>query len=565
MRSLKKLVFAIVLFACVKAPSQTMEDGLKALSNENFNSALDIFKKLSEADPSSASALFQYGQALFKAGNFDGAKAAFDQGVTARPAEFLCVIGQAKCLLNQGDLIGAEKKIAAALKATKSKDPDIYRYTADAYSTNKNKDWAKAIDYAQKAIATLKGKTDFNAFNTLGDVYFEKHYSGNGEDRDIGFAVTNYEKSYTINPKSPYAMTKVGKIWSTTKTDLSYRSCIDALDKAKLADPDYLPMHSVYAIIYEKSGQLEKAKEELEIYLAGCEDKVKSNDHLINVLYQLKDWKATLELTQKMNSQFPNNCDYLKVMAHANTELAHYAEALNDFTLYQSKCVNEKLTVEDYSYLARANRGLGKDSEAVFYYNQVIGLDSLREQLILKEMANGFYSSKKFDLAIVAFNRLMLKFPTPNAQYKLMDCYYLSKKWKETNIAADSFIASNTGNPLGYLYKARALYYIDTVNDRKAAADMYKTYLEKTTDTAFSKQVLVSEKTEAHQQICFHYIKKKNLKAALGELDKALIDDPNNQSIISLRAKIDKAMKPQPAPAPKAPEKGKPTIPVKPK
>ncbi len=560
MRSLKRIVLAIVLFSSVNLHAQTMEDGLKAWRNENFNTARDIFKKVTDAEPTNAMALFYYGQSLFKTGDVNGAKAAFDKGTAARPTEFWCMVGQAKCMLDAGDAAGAEKKIMAALKGTKSKDPDIYSFSAEMYTSTKNKDWNKAIDYAQKGLLTPRGKSDFNAFNALGDVYFEKHYSGNGEDRDIGLAVSNYEKSYQLNTKSPYAMTRIGKIWSTTRTDLSYRNCIEALEKAKAADADYLPMHSVYASIYEISGQYDKSKNELGIYMAGSEDKVKSADRMINILYQLKDWKGTLELAQKMNAQFPDNCDYIRVLAHANTELGNNEAALGYFTTYQTKCSGEKMRIEDYTYLAKANRGVGNDSATIRYYNQIIGLDSTKEQAILKEMANGFYSAKKFDRAIEIFNKLMVKYPTPNTQYKLMDAYYLSKKWKDLGIASDSFISGNNGNPLGYLYKARSLYYTDTINDRKAAADMYKVYLGKTTDTAFSKQVLVSEKTEAHQQICFHYIKKKNLKAAIAELDEALIDDPNNKSLIDLRAKIDKAMKPQPA-APTT----KPTTTVKPK
>ena len=78
MRSLKKLVFAMVLLMGVKAQAQTVEAGLKAWSNENYNTALDIFKKATEADPNNATAWFYYGQALFKSGDVVGAKAIND-------------------------------------------------------------------------------------------------------------------------------------------------------------------------------------------------------------------------------------------------------------------------------------------------------------------------------------------------------------------------------------------------------------------------------------------------------------------------------------------------------
>jgi tetratricopeptide (TPR) repeat protein len=554
MRSLKKLLFVVTLFTAAGAYAQTLDEGLKAWRNENYITARDIFKKVTDADPGNATALFHYGESLFKTGDVAGAQAAFDKGALARPNEFLCVVGQAKCLLEAGDVAGADKKIAAALKGTKNKDQSIFSAAAEAYSTTKTKDWVKAIDYAQKGIATPKGKLDFNSYNALGDVYFEKHYSGNGDEKDIGLAVSNYEKAYSFNKSSPYAMTRIGRIWSTTKTDLSYRSCIEALDKAKEVDPDYLPMHSVYSTIYEKSGQFDKAKTELEIYMAGCEDKVKPNDRMINILYQLKDWKGALALAEKMYALFPENCDYIRVLAHVNTELGqvtpkdsvYYKAAMGYFNLYTSKCGSDKMKLEDYNYLAKVNLNMGNDTAAVRYYNQVIGLDSTKEQPILKEMASGFFLAKKFAPAIEAYKRLMEKYPTTNTLFKLMDSYYYAKLWKETGVTADSFIVNNPGNPLGYLYKARALYYTDTLDFRKASIDGYKLYLEKTQDTAFTKQVMISEKTEAHQQIAYYYIKKKNYKAALEELNVALVEDPTNKIILSLKEKVEKALKPQP-------------------
>ncbi len=555
MRSLKKFILFVVLCISVKIQAQSIEEGLKAWDNENYNTARDIFKKVSQADPGNATAFFYYGQALFRAGDINGARAAFDKGTSAKPGEYLCLIGQAKCFLEEGNTPEAEKKIAAALKATKNKDQDVLRFTGEAYAFNKNKDWVKAIDYGQKATYSPKGKDDFNSFNTLGDIYFEKHYSGNGDDKDIGFAVTSYEKSYQLNPKSAYAMTKIGKIWSTTSNDQSYRNCIEALDKARIADPDFIPMHGVYATIYEKTGLYEKAKSEQEIYMAGNEDKIKPNDRMINILYKLKDWNGTLALAKKMNGLYPNNCDYLRVLAHSNTELGNKDEAVKYFNLFQSTCDKSKMNIDDYGYLGKLNRSIGNDSLSGVYYRKVIELDPTKEQNILKEIANGYYSARKYELAIEAFKNLNLKYSTPNSEFKLMDVYYLSKHWKETNTAADSFIIQNPGNPLGYLYKARALYNLDTLNDRKTSIDVFKVYLEKSKDTAFSKTVLVSEQIEATGRIMQYYYNKNNYKESLTYCNQLLVLDPDNAKYLHIKDVLVKRIKGGPAPAP-APKPG---------
>ncbi len=568
MSILKKLLLVGLILMRVSVQSQTLKDGLTAWGNENYISAREIFKKVSEAEPTNATAAFYYGQVLFKLGDVNGSKASFDKGALARPTEFLCLVGQAKCMLDAGDVLNADKKIASVLKATKSKDSDVLRYIAEAYATNKNKDWAKAIDYATQAAVSIKGKTDFNTFNTLGDVYFDKHYSGNGEDKDIGNAVTNYEKAYQLNPASPYAMTRVGKIWSTTRMEQSYKLTIDALDKANAVKPDYLPLHSVYAFIYEKTGQYEKAKTEQQIYMSGCDDKIKPNDRMINILYKLKDWNGTLTLAKKMNEVLPGNCDYVRVLAQVNTELGNHAEAIKFFNQYLSKCDLSKMDIDDYNYLAKSNRGVGNDSASIRYYYKVIGLDSSKEQSILKEIANGFYSARKYDLAINSFKNLLAKYPTPNALYKLMDCYYLAKKWNETNISADTFIVQNGSNPIGYLYKAKALYYLDTLNDRKASADMYKTFLDKASDTAFSKAVLKSDLIEANGQLMQYSIRKNDYKKALEFCEIVLKIDPSNTRFLDFKTKLEKRintanMPAKPAEKPKATENTKTPSPKK--
>lgn len=551
MRTILKLVIALMLLPGMFVQAQTLEDGVKAMENENYKTARDIFQKVSNADPANASALFYLGEALFKTGDVAAAQSAYDKCVVAQPTEYNGYIGQAKCMLDNGNVKDAEKKIAMVVSASKGKDQTILCYIAEAYAFNKNHDWVKGIEYAQKAIGTTKGKDDFRCYNTLGDIYYEKHYSGNGDDKDAGYAVSNFEKSYQLNPKSAYAITKVGKIWSTTRNDQSYKLAEDALNKAKAANPDYVPMHGVWAYLYQISGQFEKAKAEQEIYMAGCEDKIKPNDRMINILYKLKDWNGAYNLALKMNSNSPGNCDYIRVLAHTSTELGKGADAVNYFDQYQKKCDVSKMDIEDYIYMAKAQKAAGNDSLSNFYFYKVIGMDSTREQSILKEMARGYYAARKYAAAAEVYKKLCEKYPTPDALFRLADSYYSLKKYKECGVVADTFMAQNPALPLGYLFKARSLYYTDTLNERKASADAYKVFLEKAADTAVRKTVLTSEIIEAHKQLIQYQIKKNNLKGALEQCDLALKDDPNNESIQNLKTRIEKAIANRNAPAPK--------------
>jgi tetratricopeptide (TPR) repeat protein len=543
----KSILTVVMMLMAFALRSQTIPDGIKAWENQNYNTARDIFKKVTETDPSNGKAYYYYGKALFKTGDIAGAKMAFDKGVSVAPGEYLNYVGQAKCLLEDGNTSEAEKKIKLVMSATRGKDPATLSAIADAYATNKNKDYTKALEYAQRAVETSKGSTDYHAYNELADIYFEKHYSGNGDDKDAGNAVTNYEKSYQINPMTAYAITRVGEIWSSTRNEQSYKLAMDALDKAKAADPDFIPLHGVLAYLYQKSGQFEKAKTEQEIYMKGTEDKIKPNDRMINILYKLKDWQATIAIAQKMNKMFPENCDYIRVLAHSYTESEKESEAMMYFNKLLTKCNKNNLDIDDYTYLAKANKLAGNDSVAVQYYYQVIGMDSTKEQDMLKEIANTYYMGSNYLKAAEVYKVLMEKYPTPNSQYRLMDSYYSAKKYKEQKEAADTFIARNPNLALGYLYGARALYFLDTLNDRKSSVDMYKVYLEKAADTV-NQKVYKSELVEAHKQLLQYHILKNDLNAALEDCKNALKIDPENEYLASLKKRIEVALKDRNAP-----------------
>jgi tetratricopeptide (TPR) repeat protein len=533
------LTIIIFLMTFMQARSQSIPDGIKAWENQNYNTSRDIFKKVTDAEPGNAKAWYYYGKALFKTGDIAGAKTAFDKGVAASASEYTNYVGQAKVLLEEGNTAEAEKKIKLVMGATKGKDPNVLIAIADAYATNKNRDYTKALEYAQRAIETSKGSNDYHTYNALADIYFEKHYSGNGDDKDAGNAVTNYEKSYSLNPYTAYAITRVGEIWSSTRNEQSYKLAMDALDKAQKAEPDFIPLHGVLAYLYQKSGQFDKAKVEQEIYMKGTEDKIKPNDRMINILYKLKDWEGAINLANKMHEMFPDNCDYIRVLAHSYTESDKENEAMKYFNEFMKKCDKNKMDIDDYTYLAKANKLAGNDSVAIGYYYQIIGMDSTKEQAMLKEIGNSYYSSKNYEKSAQVYQVLMDKYPTPYSQYRLMDSYYSAKKYKETKLAADTFIARNPNLPLGYLYGARSLYYLDTTDDRKASVEMYKVFLEKSADSANQKTVLKSELVEAHKQLCRYHIQKNDLKAALQDCDNALAVDPDNEGVISLRKKIE--------------------------
>jgi tetratricopeptide (TPR) repeat protein len=178
-------------------------------------------------------------------------------------------------------------------------------------------------------------------------------------------------------------------------------------------------------------------------------------------------------------------------------------------------------------------------------------MDPEREQTILKEIANSYYSARKYDQAIEAFKNLNAKYPTPNSQFKLMDAYYMSKNWKETITAADTFIAQNPGNPIGFLYKAKGLYFQDTTNERKASIDMYKVFLESTKDTAFAKTFLVSDLIEANGKIMQYYVNKNNYKEALIYCNELVRLDPNNANYNKYKEALEKRIKGVNTPAPK--------------
>ena len=57
MRTIFKIVIALMLVPGMYVKAQTLDEGVKAMENENYRTARDIFQKVSNADPANAKAL----------------------------------------------------------------------------------------------------------------------------------------------------------------------------------------------------------------------------------------------------------------------------------------------------------------------------------------------------------------------------------------------------------------------------------------------------------------------------------------------------------------------------
>lgn len=139
------LYFVLTLMISVLGLNgQTLQDGIKQLENENYETALNTFTKLSNADGKNA--LYQYyiGEVYYALENTDAARTAYNKGLAINPKCDECRIGLGKLEIDKKNLAEAKKQFESALKGN-GKNHAIIDMVGMAYLYNKiprhNKHW----------------------------------------------------------------------------------------------------------------------------------------------------------------------------------------------------------------------------------------------------------------------------------------------------------------------------------------------------------------------------------------------------------------------------------------
>lgn len=532
MRTMKArtcVLAAVLLFSVQAVFSQSLDDVKKNLYYEHFVTAKQNLQKI-VSSKASAEAYYYLGLADMGLDDLDAAKGDFQKALQTDANSPLAYVGQGRIA------IAADKNYAAAKQAfqkawdlSEGRDFDVLRAILNATALSPKADGQFALDLVTQFKDNRKNrKYEFTAqdYTALGNVYANLSEGG-------GKAATNYETAETTDPKYARAFYEEGNLWDRAKQD---SLAIKYWGDAAAADPNFGPA-LFQMFTYYRYRDLNKAKENLDKYMALSDDKTNAQVYLVDVLYLQKNYQQAIDQANQLMGQSINPATktrLYKLIAVSQLAQGDSLGAKKNMDTYFQNQDTDKILPFDYKTYADIMGKLQEDSLQLVYLNKFVNSDTSTNIPFIRKEAYDLREQGNFKAADLWFNKLFEKADT--SQLNMADYYYraFSKygaalkglgsydssvdEWKK-------FIAKYPDQSSGYYWLAQSLKQQDTAY-KGLAIDAYNQYLSKL------KPDELKDKTDILKVIYSYmagsyYTQGDNAKA-LEYVDKLITIDPHS-------------------------------------
>ncbi len=528
---LKFIGSALMLAISFFANAQTIDDGLKAIDNENYETARRIFLNYTKSNPIDAMGWYFLGNDYCFLEKDDSARIAYTQGTTVNPKSPACFVGLGKTYLNENKIADAQKYFDQAKNLVNmNKDINITIYLADAYIYSENPNAEEAIRLLKQAEnISIK---DFRLYSLMGDAYKILNKGGD--------AVTSYERSGELNPTNARPFARVGMIWNLAR---NYSQSKTSFEKAISIDANFAPAYRDFAELYFNTGQYDKAKETFAKYLELADKNDVTQYRYAEFLFLTKDYAKCLEIINQLKARNPNNINMIRLGAYCSYETGDYTNGLIAIETFFSKADTKKILPSDYEYYGKLLLKAGNDSLGAFNIEKAVQLDSSKVD-ILGDVAKIYYDKKDYSKAAYYYDFKIKKSSKPIIQdwFSLGRAYYFDSSYVLADTAFKHVTLISPAWPLGYLWRARSNLTMDKMDSTAQgfAVPFYQLVIEKGTIDSATSVKYVKELKEAYRYLGDYNTLKGNYNDALPFYDKYLLLDPDNgdvkKSIESIKA-----------------------------
>ena len=466
----KFLISSILLFFnALIMNSQSLQDGIKQLENENYSAALNTFTQLNVSNPKNPIFAYYIGEVHYALENFDAAKTAYQIGLNASSKCDECRIGLGKLELSNGRIAEAKKLFESALKGN-SKNHQIIALVGDAYLYNKKPLPDEALEYLTRA-RDLDPKVA-RYWIHLGDAQLAKS--------DLGSAMTSYETAVEKDKSDPETYVKMARIWSASK---KYDLGIEKLEAAIVLNPEYAIAYKELYEQYIKNKNYNKVLPILEKYVALSGDDVGAKVRLVKFLcFQAKDYERAILEGNKIIATNPEQYSVYRWLAWSYSETDKAEEsfkASEKLFAAVEEDTSRKTFPSDYEYFAKASAKLKKMQIAEKNYLKVLELDSSRSNEIYGLLAKAYYDQKMYDKSAEWYaKKESIQALNNTDQYylglALFNQGYYSKA--DSSFAKVLTVTPNYAN--GWLMRAKCNIELDSNQINSLAKPFYEKYIE---------------------------------------------------------------------------------------
>lgn len=464
-------VLTVLAFSFSVAVSQTLQDGIKALYNENYYTAQKVFSTLSAKNPADAEALYYTGRAYYLINQKDSAKLFFEKGMAANAKLSYNYVGLGRFYLDQGNTTEAKANFDKAT-ALGAKDVKTLQFIGEAYANVPTKGNADNKN-AQDAITTLEkamglDKKNGTTYILLGDAYLSKWDGG-------GLALTNYENAAQFPTVAAQAYTKIGMLYSKAKNSTE---ALSGLQKAINADSLYPPAYRELGELYYLSKQYQKAKDNYKKYMALADPTVENQSRYASFLFLTKDYENTISMINNIIEKDPSNFILSRLIAYSYYEQGKYKEGLDYIEKFFKAADPKRILASDYEYYGKLLVKTGNDSIGIMNLNKAIGMDSSKVDLH-NEIAQIYYKKKKYLEAAREFE-LKMAATKPNVQdfFQVGKCYYYAEDYVKADTAFSKVTLLSPTSHVGYLWRGRCNSSIDSTGTKGLAEPFYTKCVE---------------------------------------------------------------------------------------
>jgi len=521
----KAIVMSSVIVSTLQA--QTLQEGLRALDFDKYESARGIFTQLTLKEPANGENWYYLGQSYLNLFKEDSAEWAYNEGVKLAAKTAANYVGLGELLITNKKVEEAKSQFNKALSFSRGrdgmiKDAKTLRLVASALVSTENKVVDEALNHIKNALEIAP--QDYDVLIAAGDVYLEMNKGGD--------AATQYERAEVVDPKNPKAFTRVAAIWLRVRNS---EQTLTDLNKALAIDPNYAPALKLMSELYYKSKKYQLAKDYYTKYLDNSEPSLANQKRFAKILFNSKEFEDALPKILDVIKLDDSDVYMHRMAGYSYYEVGElkkdsnmYRQGVTELELFLSKIATDKMLASDYEYLGKLySRIPSKDSLAVINMSKAIEMAPDKIEL-LKEAGMVYNKIKRFDKSIVCFETYISKTNKiiPADYYLLGMASYFGKSLPKADSAFAKLIEVKPDYADGYYWRGNVQASLDTEAKDTLGLSSYITYVSmvEATPEKYKKNLIVS-----YDYLAKYYIKQEKDMIAKGYLEKIIALDPNNK------------------------------------
>jgi tetratricopeptide (TPR) repeat protein len=543
--SITLMVAGLLLVHALHA--QSLQEGVNDIYAERYKSAKATFEKLIAANPNNIDATYWLGQTYIAMGDIAGAKGVYDKALLASANAPLVIVGMGHVELNEKKVSEARQRFEAAITMTRGKkgdDPVILNAVGRAITNTYNtKDKTGGdINYAVEKLtaAALRDPKNADIFLNLGNA-IRKAKPGEGG----GEAFTNYQKAAEANPNFPVPYYRMAQLFNTQRNwDLYEKYLNDAISK----DPRFAPAY--YELYYYKLSRLDftAAQDMATKYIANSDPDPQADHFKAQTYWAEKKYDDAINISKAIITKAGAQTKARTYILLADSYLSKgdTVGARPYIDEFFTRAKPEEITPIHYRIKADIYSAVPGQDELVFNaYLDAVKADTTIEGKVelIKQGAALFRKKalreKEGDLiAMLVQTRPKLSI---NDLFDATRAYYFALAYPKSLEMASKMKESFPNEVYGYEWRFNNLKILDssyTENKLIPAATEYFEFSQK--DTAkYKKQYLAV----AGFLLGYYANDAKDGAKALEYLNKMLLLDPTNESLLQIKPKLEKSAK----------------------